>query len=243
MRLKDQVAVITGGVSGIGEATAKLFIEEGAQVVVADVNDPKGEELAQELGENGAFVYADVTKEEEVEQLIDTAISKFGKLDIMFNNAGVGPVMETDEINNDQWNRVVEVNLNGVFYGTKHAVKQFKKQKGGIIVNTASMLGHVGQAQTAAYSATKGGVVNFTRATALEYAPDIRINAICPGYVKTPLMEQLEEDEVEQLRQVTPLGRLGKPEDIAKAVLFLSTDDSSFMTGASLVVDGGYTAK
>ncbi|MBU6081217.1 SDR family NAD(P)-dependent oxidoreductase [Allobacillus halotolerans] len=244
MRLDGQVAIITGGVSGIGEATAKLFVEKGANVVIADVNDPKGEELAEELGDRASYIYTDVTEEEEVKRLIDQTVEKFGKLDILFNNAGVGPVMDTTEMNDDQWNRVIEVNLNGVFYGTKHAVNHFREKGSGVIVNTASMLGHVGQSQTAAYSASKAGVVNLTRATALEYAKDnIRVNAVCPGYVKTPLMEQLEEEDIEELAQVTPLGRLGRPEEVAKAVLFLATDDSSFITGTSLVVDGGYTAK
>ncbi|MFC0013828.1 MULTISPECIES: glucose 1-dehydrogenase [Allobacillus] len=244
VRLDGQVAIITGGVSGIGEATARLFIEEGANVIIADVNNPKGEELANELGDRATYIYTDVTEEEEVKRLIDQTVDNFGKLDILFNNAGVGPVMDTAEMNDDQWNRVIEVNLNGVFYGIKHAVNHFREKGSGIIINTASMLGHVGQSQTAAYSASKAGVVNLTRTTALEYAKyNVRVNAVCPGYVKTPLMEQLEEGDIEELAKVTPLGRLGKAEDVAKAVLFLATDDSSFITGTSLIVDGGYTAK
>lgn len=244
MRLKDKVAVVTGGSSGIGEDTVRLFVQEGAKVVISDVNDEKGESLAEELGEAAIYQHADVAKEDDVEALIKKAVDHFGKLDILFSNAGIGSLSPADELSAEDWKKVLGINLDGVFFGAKHAVKAMKESGGGSIINTASILGHVGQAQTGPYSASKGAVVNFTRTLGIEYAQDnIRVNAVCPGYIETPLLDQLEDEMRQQLINLHPIGRLGRSEEVAKAVLFLASDDASFVTGTSLLVDGGYTAQ
>lgn len=244
MRLKDKVAIVTGGASGIGEATVRLFVQEGAKVTIADMNEEKGEALAKELGDSTIFVKTNVTNESEVENMVNKTVETFGKLDILFNNAGIGDLHPTDELSFEHWQRTISVNLDGVFLVAKHAIRAMKKNGSGSIVNTASILGHVGDAQVASYAASKGAVANLTRALAVEFAQDnIRVNAVCPGYVITPLIDQLDEEAREYLVTQHPIGRLGKPEEIAKAVLFLASDDASFVTGANLLVDGGYTAR
>lgn len=244
MRLKDKVAIVTGGASGIGEATVRLFVQEGAKVTIADMNEEKGEALAKELGDSTIFVKTNVTNESEVENMVNKTVETFGKLDILFNNAGIGDLHPTDELSFEHWQRTISVNLDGVFLVAKHAIRVMKKNGSGSIVNTASILGHVGDAQVASYAASKGAVANLTRALAVEFAQDnIRVNAVCPGYVITPLIDQLDEEAREYLVTQHPIGRLGKPEEIAKAVLFLASDDASFVTGANLLVDGGYTAR
>lgn len=247
MKLNGKVAIVTGGASGIGEFTVREMVKEGAKVVIADVNDTLGNQLVQELNQGeivAAYVHVDVTKEDQVQQMVEFALSQFGKLDILFNNAGIGSMSPSADLPFEDWRKVLSVNLDGVFLVAKHSIRAMLKNGGGSIVNTASILGHVGQAQTASYSAAKGGVVNLTRTLALEYAKDnIRVNAICPGYIETPLLSQLDEDMKKYLISLHPLGRLGKPEEIAKAVLFLASDDASFITGANLLVDGGYTAQ
>ncbi len=247
MKLNGKVAIVTGGASGIGEFAVREMVKEGAKVVIADVNDMLGNQLAQELNQGeqvATYVHVDVTNEDQVEQMVELAISEFGKLDILFNNAGIGSMGSSADLPFEDWRKVLSVNLDGVFLVAKHGIKAMLKNGGGSIVNTASILGHVGQAQTASYSAAKGGVVNLTRALALEYAKDnIRVNAVCPGYIETPLLSQLDENMKNHLISLHPLGRLGKPEEIAKAVLFLASDDASFITGANLLVDGGYTAQ
>lgn len=244
MRLKDKVAIVTGGASGIGEATVRLFVQEGAKVTIADMNEEKGEALAKELGDSTNFVKTNVTNESEVENMVNKTVETFGKLDILFNNAGIGDLHPTDELSFEHWQRTISVNLDGVFLVAKHAIRAMKKNGSGSIVNTASILGHVGDAQVASYAASKGAVANLTRALAVEFAQDnIRVNAVCPGYVITPLIDQLDEEAREYLVTQHPIGRLGKPEEIAKAVLFLASDDASFVTGANLLVDGGYTAR
>lgn len=244
MRLKDKVAIVTGGASGIGEATVRLFVQEGAKVTIADMNEENGEALAKELGDSTIFVKTNVTNESEVENMVNKTVETFGKLDILFNNAGIGDLHPTDELSFEHWQRTISVNLDGVFLVAKHAIRAMKKNGSGSIVNTASILGHVGDAQVASYAASKGAVANLTRALAVEFAQDnIRVNAVCPGYVITPLIDQLDEEAREYLVTQHPIGRLGKPEEIAKAVLFLASDDASFVTGANLLVDGGYTAR
>jgi NAD(P)-dependent dehydrogenase (short-subunit alcohol dehydrogenase family) len=247
MRLEGKVAVITGGASGIGEYTARAMVEEGAKVVVSDMNDDLGNTLVEDLntnGQNAVYVHADVTSEADAEKMINTAVTEFGKIDILFNNAGIGALGASEDLPLDEWRKVISVNLDGVFLTAKHAIKAMQKNGGGNIVNNASILGHVGQAQTAAYTAAKGGVVNMTRALAVEYAQqNIRVNAVCPGYIETPLLSQLDEDMKNHLVSLHPIGRLGRPEEVAKAVVFLASDDASFVTGANLLVDGGYTAQ
>ncbi|MED1470401.1 glucose 1-dehydrogenase [Bacillus salipaludis] len=247
MKLAGKVAVVTGGASGIGEFTVREMVEEGAKVVIADLNDDLGSKLVEELNQEEpqvAYIHVDVTKEDQVENMIELAVSEFGKIDILYNNAGIGSLSPSAELPFEEWRKVLSVNLDGVFLAAKHAIKAMQKNGGGSIVNTASILGHVGQAQTAPYTASKGAVVNLTRTLAVEYAKDnIRVNAVSPGYIETPLLNQLDEAMKNHLISLHPIGRLGKPEEIAKAVVFLASDDASFVTGSNLLVDGGYTAQ
>ncbi|WP_099360768.1 SDR family NAD(P)-dependent oxidoreductase [Fredinandcohnia onubensis] len=243
-KLQDKVAIITGGASGIGAATARLFVEEGAKVVLVDLNEEKGKAFEEELKALNAealFVKANITSEEEVANIYKQTIEAFGKVDIVFNNAGIGRVQPSHELEYSEWRNTVNVDLDGVFLVAREAIREFLKADGGVIVNTASMYGWVGSPGSAAYNAAKGGVVNLTRSLALEYAEqNIRVNALCPGFIDTPI---IPEESKEVLRSMTPMKRLGQGEEMAKAVLFLASDDSSFMTGNSLIVDGGYTAQ
>lgn len=243
-KLDNKVAIVTGGASGIGAAATKLFVEEGAKAVIVDINEEKGRTFEQELktqGKEVLFTKADVTNEEDVQKVFSTTKSTFGKVDILFNNAGIGAVKPTEELPFSEWRQTLSVDLDGVFLFAQAAIKEFLQSGGGVIVNTASMYGVVGAIGTAAYNAAKAGVVNFTRSIALEYANrNIRVNAICPGFTDTPILGDVDR---QSLIDSTPMKRLGKPEEIAKAVLFLASDDSSFMTGSALIVDGGYTAQ
>lgn len=239
-KLQGKVAVITGGASGIGAATAKLFSEHGAKLVLVDLQEDLGTSFAQELPD-AIFVKADVTNEEQVANVFEKAKEAYGQVDVVFNNAGIGKVTPTHEVSYDEWRKTVSVDLDGVFLVAREAIRSFQQTGGGVIVNTASMYGWVGSPGSAAYNAAKGGVVNFTRSIGLEYAEhNIRVNALCPGFIDTPI---IPEESKDILKQMTPMKRLGQSEEMAKAVLFLASDDSSFMTGASLVIDGGYTAQ
>jgi|SRR5690606_34117571 len=243
-KLQDKVAIITGGASGIGAATARLFVEQGAKVVLVDLNEEKGKAFEEELRALNAealFVKANITSEEEVANIYKQTIEAFGKVDIVFNNAGIGRVQPSHELEYSEWRNTVNVDLDGVFLVAREAIREFLKAGGGVIVNTASMYGWVGSPGSAAYNAAKGGVVNLTRSLALEYAEqNIRVNALCPGFIDTPI---IPEESKQVLRDMTPMKRLGHAEEMAKAVLFLASDDSTFMTGNSLIVDGGYTAQ
>jgi len=252
MRLAGKVAIVTGAGSGIGRATANLFAEEGAKVVVADVESSSGRETVEEISKNGGTAVqavVDVSKAYEVRALIKTCMINFGKLDVLFNNAGIeGPEGSLWKMKENDWNRVIDVNLKSVFLGCKYAIPQMKKTKGSII-NTASELGLVGSTTRPAYSASKGGIIALTRSLALQCAPyGIRVNCICPGATETPLLIRFlgEKQRQRKLREVTreiPLRRLGKPIDVAYAVLYLASEESSFVTGSVLVVDGGATAQ
>jgi NAD(P)-dependent dehydrogenase (short-subunit alcohol dehydrogenase family) len=244
MKLQNKVAVITGGASGIGAATAKLFVEEGAKVVLVDLNEEKGKAFEAELKAQNAealFVKANITIEEEVQNIFKETLDTFGKVDIVFNNAGIGRVTPTEDVSYDEWRNTVNVDLDGVFLVAREAIREMLKSGGGTIVNTASMYGLVGSPGSAAYNAAKGGVINLTRSLALEYATrNIRVNALAPGFIDTPI---IPEEIKTQLASITPMQRLGKAEEMAKAVLFMASDDSSFMTGHAIVVDGGHTAQ
>ncbi|MEK5207112.1 SDR family NAD(P)-dependent oxidoreductase [Psychrobacillus sp. FSL H8-0510] len=244
MKLQGKVAIITGGASGIGAATARLFVEEGAKVVLVDLNVEKGKAFEAELKAQNAdalFVKANITSEEEVQNIYKETIAAFGKVDIVFNNAGIGRVTPTEELEYAEWRNTVNVDLDGVFLVAREAIREMLKSGGGTIVNTASMYGWVGSPGSAAYNAAKGGVINLTRSLALEYATkNIRVNALAPGFIDTPI---IPEESKEVLKTMTPMQRLGQSEEMAKAVLFLASDDSSFMTGNVLTVDGGYTAQ
>jgi NAD(P)-dependent dehydrogenase (short-subunit alcohol dehydrogenase family) len=252
MRLEGKVAVITGGASGMGEAASRLFVREGARIVIGDVQIEKANALAAGLGGNAVARQVDVSRAADVRSLVDTAMTRFGRLDVMFNNAGIGGgeglIHETSE---DVFDRIVAVDLKAVWLGIKYAVPAMLKAGGGSIVNTASVSALMGMKFQGAYGAAKGGVVQLTRVAAVEYAEhNIRVNAILPGGVLTPLVyanpalaQPLDPQVVEaQLAHVQPIRRAGQPMDIAHAALWLASDESTFVTGASIVVDGGWNA-
>jgi meso-butanediol dehydrogenase/(S,S)-butanediol dehydrogenase/diacetyl reductase len=249
-KLDTKVAIVTGGGSGIGEATAKLFAAEGAQVMIADIDDAGGKRVASEIGSSAIFHKTDVGNPDEVQGLIKSAVDRFGRLDVLFNNAFASTFGPIGEISVDGWQKTLSVTLSGVFYGMRFALPQMVAQGGGTIVNTASISGLGGDYGAGAYNAAKAGVINLTRAAAIEYArKNIRVNAVCPGVIATPavlkgLIARSRDPERARRRaeECHPMGRLGKPEEIAKVVLFLASDDASFMTGSAVVVDGGVTA-
>jgi len=251
MRLDGKVAVITGGGSGMGRIASELFASEGAKVVLTDVNDEAGEAAAEGIvaaGGDAAYVHADVSKESEAEAMVRAAVERFGGLHILYNNAGVmlpddGSVDTTDE---RIWDITLGVNVKGVAFGCKFGVPAMIASGGGSIINVASFVAWLGAATSqTAYTASKGAVLAMTREIAVEYArKGVRCNALCPGPIETPLLMQLLSDEQKKQRRFVhiPMGRLGQAEELAKAALFLASDDSSYMTGASLIVDGGITA-
>jgi NAD(P)-dependent dehydrogenase (short-subunit alcohol dehydrogenase family) len=245
MILKDKVAVITGSASGIGQASALLFTQEGAKVVVADINQKDGEDIAGKV--NGYFIKTDVSKPAELKDLIAETVKKFGKLDIMFNNAGVYWPANLEKADEDIIEKTIDVNLRAVIWGSKYAVEQMLKQpNGGVILSTASSLGIVAEPESVVYCATKAAVINMTKALALENARrKIRVNCICPGPIKTTLLMKVLKDkkEEEAYREFNPMGRFGSAEEVAKVALFLVSDDASYVTGASWTVDGGEAAK
>lgn len=246
-KLDGKVVVITGGASGIGAASAVESVKEGAYVLIADMNDAQGEALAAELnagGRKAIYQHVDVTREDHVRSMIETAAREFGRLDVVFNNAGISIEGPSDELSYDDFKKVTAVNLDGVFLVAKHAIRQMKNNGGGSIVNTASILGHVGMPLAASYQSAKGGVIVLTKSLAVEFARhNIRVNSISPGYVQTPILDSLDEKFIKHLVSRHPIGRLGRPEEVARAFVFLASDDASFITGTDLLVDGGYTAQ
>jgi NAD(P)-dependent dehydrogenase (short-subunit alcohol dehydrogenase family) len=249
----ERVAIVTGGGSGIGRATARLFAERGASVVVADVNDEGAAETVSQIEDDeGAAVsaHADVTDQSSVDEMVETAVSEYGRLDFAFNNAGIGGAqVRTGEYPEEEWRRVVDVNLTGVWRCVKAELGRLSEQgDGGAIVNNASVLGKVGFETASAYVAAKHGVLGLTKTAALEYATEgVRVNAICPGFVETPLLEQggLTQDEAVrgQIENLHAMNRLGRPEEVAEAVAWLCSDGASFTTGEALDVDGGYLSR
>ncbi len=250
-RVEGKVALITGGGSGIGRATALLFGREGARVAIADYNAEGGERVAKEIRNAGGaaeFHAADVSNPADVEALIGKLVAAHGRLDCAINNAGIeGRMASTPECPLDNWDRVIAINLSGVFYCLKYEIAQMLKQGGGSIVNTASVAGLVGLAGGAAYVAAKHGVAGLTKTAALEFAQrGIRVNAVCPGFIRTPMVERVLDRGTfneEQIITAEPMHRMGKPEEIAEAVLWLCSDASSFVTGLPMPVDGGYIAQ
>jgi NAD(P)-dependent dehydrogenase (short-subunit alcohol dehydrogenase family) len=243
-RIADRVAIVTGGGSGIGKATAELFAQEGAKVVIGDLPTRAAEEVAKSIG--GLFVPTDVREAKAVENLVRAACDKFGALDIMFNNAGIGivaPLLDTSE---EVYSNTLRVDLDGVYWGLKFGGAVMVAQKRGAFVNTASVAGIRGAVGLSAYNAAKHGVVGLTRNAALEFAPaGVRVNCICPGIIDTPLVARAfgaTEEVRETMHRFHPLGRMGKPSEIARCVLFLASDDASFVTGHALVIDGGVCA-
>ena len=249
-KLQDKVAVITGAASGIGRATALLFAGEGARVVVADWDKSAGGRIAEEIvnaGGEAVFVHTDVSRADDVRSLINAAIEAYGRLDVLFNNAGVeGELVPTADCSLENWDRVIGINLKGVFLGMKYAIPHMIGNGGGAIINNASVAGVVGFAGLPAYCASKGGVIQLTKAAALEYAKTgLRVNAICPGVIATPMVERVLGDSEEMKKTfeaLEPVGRFGTPEEVARLALFLATEDSSFCTGAPFIVDGGFVA-
>lgn len=246
--LENKVAIVTGASSGIGKETALLFAKEGARVIVSDIAEKEGKQVADQIKQNGGealFFKADVASHEEQKALVEAAVENYGGLHIAFNNAGiVGPVGPVAENSIEEWDKVISVNLSAVFYGMHYQIPEIIKSGGGNIVNTASIMGQVAAANQSGYNTAKHGVVGLTKSAALEYSEKgVRINAVGPGYAKTPLLDFLEDDEVNALVDLHPIGRLGEPEEIAEMVLWLASDKASFVTGAYYPVDGGYLAR
>lgn len=247
MRLKGKNMIVTGGASGIGLATVARALQEGANLVIADIGASDGAARAKELdGRNGGkclFIATDVAKVAEVDSLIEQTVQQLGSLDVVFNNAGIGGMSPSDQYPEEDYLRVIDINLNGVFRVARAALKVMLAQGSGSIINCASILSVFGQSNTAAYTAAKGGVANLTRSLALETAArGVRVNAVSPGYVDTPLLDALPDDMMQALIKQHPIGRLGTSEEIANAVVFLASDEASFICGANLLVDGGFTA-
>jgi NAD(P)-dependent dehydrogenase (short-subunit alcohol dehydrogenase family) len=248
LRLKDKVAIVTGGASGIGKATAELFAREGARVAVADYS-AEGCSTAQSINDHGGeavFMRVDVSDSAQVDRMVSETIAKFGRIDVLFNGAGVlfyGTVLETDQ---QAWNRVLSVNLTGTYLCCRAVLPYMIRQRGGSIINTASTVGaHDACANAVAYVTSKGGVTLFTKAMAIDHAKQgIRVNALVPGGTDTPMIRQaMLPEALDALAASHPIGRLGRPEELAKAVLFLASDDASFVTGTAMYVDGGQAAK
>jgi len=248
MRLQNKVALITGGGSGIGKASCLLFAREGAKVVVVDLKKETAEATAKQIGTNARAFGADVSKASDAEAMVAFAEKAFGHLDIVFDNAGVFHPKDDSVTNTpeDIWDMVIDVNLKGVFFGCKYAIPALKRAGGGSIINTASFVAVMGAAAPQiAYTASKGGVLAMTREIAVEFArQNIRANALCPGPVDTPLLAELLADPARRQRRLVhiPMGRFARPEEIANAALFLASDESSYVNGATFLVDGGITA-
>ncbi len=255
MRLKDKVALITGGASGIGQATAQLFIKEGARVMIADINEQRARDVVKSLGvgrDQATLVTGDVSINADAQKMVKATVDAFGRLDVLVNNAGVSyrnalpPSASLEQV----WDRVIAVDLKSIFNMSQHAIQEMLRTGGGSIINIASIAGLVGlrvrpEDALDPYTAAKGAIVVLTKNMAVVHAKNnIRVNCVCPGYVKTPLTQALWEDpEMERfIANRHPMGRFGRPEEIAYAILFLASDESSFVTGAPLIVDGGYTA-
>ena len=251
-KLAGKVAIVTGAASGIGEATALLFADEGASVVVADRDEARGEQVVEAIRGRGAqalFAKTDVSKPEDVQAMIRAAVETYGRLDVIFNNAGIEGEMNkpTADCTLENWHRVIEINLTGVFLGMKYAIPEMLKTGGGSIINNASVAGLVGFAGIPAYCAAKGGVIQLTKCAAMEYAKQgIRVNVICPGVIWTPMVERATGGHAPKaeaaFKAMEPVGRFGTAEEIARMALFLASDDSSFCTGAPFIVDGGFVA-
>ena len=249
MRLENKVALISGGARGMGAVEAKMFAQEGAKVVIGDVLDEDGKQTEAEINEAGGecvFVHLDVTDETAWQDAVAAVVDRFGKLDILVNNAGIARINNVEDTTSDEWDLVMDINAKGVFLGTKAAIPEIRKAGGGSIVNISSIAGLTG-GRTSSYAASKGAVRLLTKSTAIQYAGEgIRCNSVHPGVIETPMTTpmMLNTQEGRDLNASRhPLGRVGQPEDIAYGVLFLASDESSFMTGSELVIDGGLTAQ
>lgn len=250
MDFKNKVAVVTGASSGIGKSVSELYAREGAAVILSDINQELGEKTTEEIRTGGGeaiFVRADVSKPSDCENMVKAAMDKYGRLDFACNNAGIGGDQNpTADYSLESWDKAIAVNLSGVFYCMKYEIPAMLKSGGGSIINMASILGRVGFAGAVGYVAAKHGVLGLTKTAAIEYAPHgVRVNVVGPGFISTPLIKELEENpEINNmLISLHPVGRLGKPEEVAELVIWLSSDKASFVTGAYYPVDGGYLTR
>ncbi|MZR29530.1 SDR family NAD(P)-dependent oxidoreductase [Sneathiella litorea] len=256
-RLEGKIALISGAASGIGKATAERFVQEGAKVALSDIDPDRGEALARSLNKAGGETFyqnLNVVNPQEWQAVLEAVTVRWGQLDILINSAGIGRAKGLLEMDYDFWRQTISINLDGTFLGTQVAVASMKETGGGSIVNISSVLGFVGMSNISAYSASKGGVRLFTKAAAIECAEkgyNVRINSVHPGYIETPMVmrrfdkiaETEREVEETRLKQAHPMGRLGKPEEIASMILYLASDEAGFVTGAEFVADGGYLAQ
>ena len=247
MRLENKVAIISGGSRGMGAFEAALFVQEGAKVIIGDVRDEEGRDLAKHIGSNAVYMHLDVTSEKDWAAVVKEATDRYGKLDILVNNAGVSARGTIEETSVDDWDRVMGINSKGVFLGTRAAIPEMRKSGGGSIINISSQLGLVGMAESSPqYQSSKGAVRIFTKSAAIQYAPEgIRVNSVHPGPIVTPMTEARRSDSAVQQVMVSriPLGRYGESKDVAYGVLYLASDEASFVTGSELVIDGGWTAQ
>ena len=246
-RLKDKIAIITGSGKGLGEAMALLFSREGAKIVVFDIDEPAGretvEQIQQQRGE-AIFVHGDVSNPDDAVRLIDAAVDAYGRVDILVNNAGVHVDRTVADTTEEEWDRILRVNLKGVFLCSKAAIPQMRRQGGGNIICISSISGLIGQLNQAAYNASKHGLIGLVRCMAYDHAlENIRANAICPGVMNTPLVASVPEEHIAPYRKTSLLERFAEPSEVANAALFLASDESSYVTGSAMVVDGGYTTK
>ena len=249
-RLSGKVALVTGGAVGIGAACVRRMLEAGAQVAIVDLHDGPGQQLAAEFGDDARYFHADVAVEADVAAAITATVAAFGRLDVLVNNAGIaGPNKPTHELTEAEWDRVQAVNVKGVFFCTKHAIAPLRAAGGGSIINLSSIYGLVGAPDTPPYHASKGAVRLMSKTDAMIYAPDkIRVNSIHPGFIWTPMVEHhlAATGDLDEGRKATaalhPLGHIGEPDDIAWGCVYLASDEAKFVTGAELVIDGGYTA-
>lgn len=247
MSFNNKVVIVTGGASGIGLATVTSFCKKGAKVVIADLNE-KGQAVSDDLNKQGfvtSYFQIDVRNEQENKALIQHTVDTFSGLDIVFANAGIAADAPIDQLPLDRWQKIIDINLTSVYLLDKYAIEYWLAQnKQGVIVNCGSIHSWVGKKGVTAYSAAKGGVKLLTQTLAIDYAAKgIRINAVCPGYIDTPLLSAADAQQKETLAKLHPIGRLGKPEEVANVVLFLASDEASFVNGAAILVDGGYTAQ
>jgi len=254
-RLDNKVAIVTGGSLGIGKATCKVFAEEGAKVAITDIKDEEGKNLAEEINSNGGkaiYHNLDVSDEEQVKKVYAEIKNEFGKIDVLVNNAGISGVNKpTHEITEEEWDKLMDINVKGVFFCTKHVVPIMKENNGGSVINLSSIYGIIGAGDIPPYHASKGAVRLMTKNNAIIYAKDnIRFNSVHPGFIWTPLVEEMAKDsgeDVEKFRKDLdsrhPIGHVGEPNDIAWGITYLASDEAKFLTGSELIIDGGYTCK